>query len=443
MGDPLIGTTRRAVLAAGAALASAFIAPGVTCALGRKPYGGVLKLRWPWPLDILDPHAADDGASALLGPAIADPLFALDPSGRPYPALAAQLPEAVKGGTRVVLRPNLLSGRGLPLDVRDVLASLNRAERTGGAGLLAALGKPAPDPKDSLAFLFSQPDPVLCATQLSSPLLSILPRGFSRTKPDGTGAFVAEVGRDRCVLRRNPNAARGAAFLDRIEIRAASDLADALRAFEAGESDASWLGEFLHKPRPGAVKFDAGAIGYVVLRTGKDAGVWGAPGVAQKLLDAIPTGRLAHLGITNASGGRSGDAAWGGDAAEIVVTEGATHLEQIAKELGAILSRPGHELRVAMRPRTEVEYRRERGRFAVMLDFARPVGSGGAAGQLAMLTAANPALARKPVLTSSGNPRDVTTTLSVGVVGQLRATGAHAAGLHELAAFDLGAVWRK
>ncbi len=432
--------TRRAFAGSLAALA---LAPRGVLGLGRKPYGGVLKLRLPWPLDGIDPHAVDDAVAALFGGAIADPLFALDPAGRPYPALAAALPEPVKGGTRVVVRPNLLSGRGVAMDARDVLASLARSERAGGAGLLAPLGKPAPDPKDAMALLFTHADPNFVAERLASPLAAVVPRGFSRGKPDGTGAFVADVGRDQLVLRRNTHAARGAALLDRIEIRAATDLKDALRAFEAGEIDVSWLGEFLHKPRPGAVKFDAGTLGWVVLRTGKDAGAWGAPGVAQKLVDALPAGRLSHLGLSSAAGTGQGDPAWGGEAAELLVVDGAVHLEQIAKELTAIFSRPGHELRVAPRPFAELAYRRERGRFALMLDLARPVGAGPGAAQLGVLTAESPGLARKPVLTASGNPRDVTAALSLGVVGQLRVSGAHIGALRDLGALDWGGAWRK
>jgi peptide/nickel transport system substrate-binding protein len=412
-------------------------------ALGRKPYGGTLRLRLPWPLDTIDPHALDDALAALVGASVADPLYALDPAGHPYPALADGFPEAVAGGVRVALRPNLLTARGVPLDARDAVASLRRAARAGAAGLLAPFGKITPDPKDPLAFSFAAADPTLLASALASPMTAIWPRGASRTRPDGTGAFLAELSRGRVLLTRNPNAARGAALLDRVELSGAADLKDALRAFEAGETDASWLGEFLHKPRPGALKYDAGPLGWVVLHTGKDAGAWGAPGVAQRLLDALPSGRLSHLGLSGASGGRGGATAWGGEAAEIVVMEGAVHLEQIAKELAATFSSPGHELRVAVRPRSEVEYRRARGRFALLLDFARSVGAGPGAHQLGVLTAASPALAAKPVLTPSGAPRDVATTLSLGVVGQLRATGAHVGALREFSLFDLGSVWRK
>ena len=278
---------------------------------------------------------------------------------------------------------------------------------------------------------------------MSSPLTAILPRSFTPSKPDGTGAFVANVSRETLTLTRNLSAARGASFLDRVEVRVASDLKEPLRAFEASETDASWLGEFLHEPRPGAVKFDAGALGWVVLRTGKDAGSWGANGVAQKLLDGLPRGRLAHLGLTEASGGLGGDPAWGGEAAEILVAEGATHLEQIGKELAAILSRPGHELRVAVRPKSELGYRRDQGRYALSLELVRSVGSAPNATQLGLLTLANPALARKPPAASGAKPRDVAATLPLGVVGQLRVTGAHAGNLHDFGSWDLASTWKR
>jgi peptide/nickel transport system substrate-binding protein len=431
--------TRRALFAT---IAAVWAAPHAF-ALGRRPYGGVMRMMLPWPLDALDPHAVDDAAAQLFGAAVADPLYAVDPGGRPYPALAASLPEPHKGGLRVAIRPNLLSARGKPMDARDVLWSLARAERQGAAGLLAPLGKPAPDPADALAISFAVRDPAALAVTLASPLTAILPRSFSRLKPDGTGAFLAEVSRDALILKRNLTAARGAAFLDRVEVRSARDLKDPLRAFEASETDVSWLGEFLHSPRAGAVKYDAGAFGWVVLRSGKDAGSWGAAGVAQRLLDALPAGRLSYLGLTSASGGRGGDPGWGGEAAEILVAENATQLEAIGKELAALMSRPGHELRVAVRPRRELEYRRDQGRYSLMLDFARPVGAAAAASSLGVLTLAGSSLARRPPAGLAADPRGVTRALPLGVVGQLRASGAHVGTLHELESWDLGNVWKK
>jgi peptide/nickel transport system substrate-binding protein len=394
-------------------------------------------------MDSLDPHAIEDVTAALFGPAIADSLYALDAKGRPYTALAAALPELDKDRLRVALRPNLLTALNQPLDARDVIWSLARAEKSGAAGLIAPLGKVAADPKDPLAITFASRDGVALATALASPLTAILPRRFSRLTPDGTGAFKATPRRDALILERNLNAARGIPYLDRIEVRVAADLKDALRAFEAGETDASWLGEFLHKPRPGAVKYDAGVLGWVILRTGKDAGPWGAPGVAQKLLDAIPSGRLGYLGLSGASGGRGGSPTWGGGPAEILVAESSPHLEQIGKELAALMSAPTHELRVAMRPRPELLYRRGEGRFSLMLDVVRPVGTGKKRAELALYTAVNPALAKKPPNTAPTSPSEVARSLPLGVVGQLSMTGAHSANVHDFSSWDLGGVWKK
>ena len=76
-------------------------------ALGRIPYGGRLELSLPWPLASIDPHAIDDPAAALFGAAIADPLYALDAQGHPYPTLAAAPPEHMPEGARVHLRPQM------------------------------------------------------------------------------------------------------------------------------------------------------------------------------------------------------------------------------------------------------------------------------------------------------------------------------------------------
>ncbi|HVW30428.1 MAG TPA: hypothetical protein VHC69_33960, partial [Polyangiaceae bacterium] len=116
------------------------LSTGVARALSRKPYGGILRFELPLSLDGIDPHSAEDPASALFAPAIADPLFAVDATGRPYPALAASLPEPSAAGARVVLRPGLVTAGGAALAARDVVASLERARRGGGRATLAAYG---------------------------------------------------------------------------------------------------------------------------------------------------------------------------------------------------------------------------------------------------------------------------------------------------------------
>lgn len=410
-------------------------------ALGRVPYGGTLRMKVPWPIGAFDPHALDDAAAALFGAAIADALYALDARGRPYPTLARGMPVATARGTRVTLRPGLVTARGRRLDARDVVWSLERSARRAGLALLAPFERPRRDRSDELSIVVPRADPAALASALASPVTALLPRGFSRLRPDGTGAFRAEPSLGQLRLERNPNAARGAAFLDRIDVTQAADLADALRAFESGDSDVGWLGNGLHQPRPGAVSFSAGLFGWAVLHTGRDAGDWSAPGVAQRLLDAIAPARLSYLGL----GGLpepSGDSGWGGAPCNLLVRSGSPHLLEIGQALAALFSRPSHEVRLHAEPAASFAARRRDGRYALMLDFVRTLGPPGPDTLLALLTAADPALARRPPRLGARSAREIARTLPLGVVGELSIFGAHVPGVHGLSTWQLGGVWR-
>jgi peptide/nickel transport system substrate-binding protein len=415
---------------------------GAASALGRTPYGGRLVLKLPWPVDGLDPHALDDPLGALFSGAVADPLFALDARGRPYPTLAAGLPQRIRGGTRVALRPLLVTARGRPLDARDLLWSIKRSRSRAGAATLARYPEPTADTRDGLAVRFTGVGPDELARALSSPVTALLPRGFSRLRPDGTGAFLAEPSRDALELRRNARASRGASYLDSIRVTRAADLADALRSFEVGDVDLGWLGRGLHRPRPGAVAFDAGRMGWVILRTGRDARDWGAPGVAQQLADSISAASVAHLGLHGLPAKSSGSR-WGGPACELLVAADAPHLIEIARSVAAQLARPGHAVQHRPRPRRELSRRRARASFSLMLDFVRPIGPTAADSALALLTAGNPALLRQPPQLGTAELRRVAQTLQLGVVGELRIEGARIRPLQQLESWNLGAVWRK
>ena len=422
------------------ALLAAVLAAGPAGALGRTPVGGALRVALPLDVGELDPHSLDDPLAALFAPAVADPLFALDSSGAPYPALAAALPERAPAGVRVTLRPGLSSARGRSLTARDAVLSLERARKRGAGAVLAAFGSPAVDRKDPLAFVVPSSDPMALARALSSPVTALVPRGFSPLAPDGTGAFRAELSRGALALERNPRAARGGAFLDRIEVREAADLATALRAFESERTDLGWLGSGLHRPRPGAVAFEGPEYGWVVLRTGRDAASWGAPGVAQNVLDALPLDRLRHLGVSADAPTRRG-ASWGGGAADLVVAD-APQLAEIATSLASLLSRPGHAVRAAPVARAELAERRASGRFALMLDFVRRIGPPGPATLHALLAAASPGLAARPPEAASYEPREIARRLPLGVVGSLVVSGARLPAYRSLEAWELGAVFR-
>jgi peptide/nickel transport system substrate-binding protein len=420
------------------------LASGVAGALGRTPTGGTLRLSVPLRVAELDPHALDEPLAALFAPALADSLFALDAAGRAYPTLAVALPEPARGGAwvRVALRPGLVSAAGKRLDAKDVLFSLERARRSGGVAVLAELGKPERDPKDPLAVFVPSSDAARVAAALASPLTAVVPRGFSPLAPDGTGAFRATLARGELVLSRNPNAARGAAFLERVDVRAAHDLADALRAFESGLADVGWLGSGLHRPRTGAVPFEGPELGWVVLRTGRDAGAWGAPGIAEQLLARVQGERLGPLGIVPEARPGAPGAAWGGGSAELVVLDDAPQLVEIAEALAPLLGTSAHPVRARRVQKSELLARRADNRFQLMLDFVRTVGPPGRATLLALLAATNPELAARPPQVTSYAPSDIARGYAIGIVGALRVRGARMPHFRGLEGFQLGAAYR-
>ncbi len=289
--------SRRSLLAAGVSAGAVAIASvagsGDVFALGRRPYRGRVELGLPWPTTSIDPHSLFDPTAAFFGEAVFDTLYALDAHGNAYPTLASSLPEAAGGanassgqsdmqtGVRVRLRPGLRTNSGRPLTARDVVWSFERSARNGGAGWLAGIRARTGDDPGVIAF--DGANPKRLAQRLASPIVAIVPKGFSPRRPNGTGAFEMRGRKGRMFLSRNMHAARGPAFVDGIEAWTTESLQQGLRAFEVGDSDIGWLGSHLHRPRPGARRFDAGSVGWVVLRTGSESGV--RPGVAQALLD--------------------------------------------------------------------------------------------------------------------------------------------------------------
>lgn len=423
---------RRSFLAAVSAVASA-------SALGRTPSAGTLRLRLPLHFGQLDPHSLDDPLSALFAAAIADPLYALDGSGKPYPALASALPERTASGCRITLRAELKSARGKALSAADAIFSLKRAQGLGGAAVLGAFLPPSADGKDRLSLLVPSAEPEALARALASPLTALVPRGFSALAPDGTGAFKATFGAGTLSLTRNENAARGAAFLDRIELSRAADLADALRAFETGQVDVGWLGNGLYRKKAGAVPLAGPIFGWIVLRTGLDAKTWGAPGIAGQLTAALPGAALARFGVHAVPGAGPG-VRWGGGPAPLLVSDDAPHAVELARALEPLLSSSGHEVRATPVPRAAwLEARRSR-RYALLLDFVRAESSDAKQSALALLAAVDPALARRPPKNLS-SALDATRTLSLGIVGELRIAGARSPEFEGLDAWQLGNVW--
>ena len=206
-----------------------------------------------------------------------------------------------------------MTAKGRKLDARDVLFSLERARRSAAIAWWGDVPAPIPVAKDPLALAFATTDGLLIARTLSSPFFALVPRGFDPKAPDGTGAMSAETSASRLVLRRNSKAARGASFLAEITVDQAPDLLASLRSFEGNLTDVGWLSSGLHAPRPGAAPFDLGSVAWIVLHTGAEAGPWGAPGIAQRLIDGLDSGRLQRFGLGPLPAPSPGAAAEWGD----------------------------------------------------------------------------------------------------------------------------------
>jgi peptide/nickel transport system substrate-binding protein len=411
-----------------AALASMACAP-LAFARGRSPVGGRVTLRVPWPLASIDPHRIDDIACAIFGGAIFDSLYAID-QGRIVPSLAESMPEPANDGMRVRLRAGVSSAAGRPMIAREVIASLARARNADASAWLADV--PAPRRIDDLTIHFGGVDPMKLATSLASPLCAIVPVSFHADHPDATGAFAASHDGAALALTRNARAAEGPAFLDAITAHPASDLADSLRAFEAGTDDVGWLGLGLHDPRAGARAFDAGLVAYALLRTGRDAGAWDTPGIAQRLANGIAPSLLAHL-APGPAWNVEPDQGWGGAPCDLIVRDDAPYLVEVARAIAAALSRPNHEVTVRPVPNATLRERRASRGYALAIDAARPFTPGLLGTLAALATSDNPELARDavrhPPRIGDLPARTLARTMRVGVVAEIHAQGGRVADL--------------
>jgi peptide/nickel transport system substrate-binding protein len=420
--------TRRSWLAGAAGLLLASRAQ----ALGRVPVGGSIRFHLPWSTARLDPHDLFDPIAAIFGHAIADPAYARDASGRVHPALADGMPTVEGEQTVVRLRSGLVTAAGKPLGGRDLAWSVTRARKMGAAALLGPLGAfVRSDDKEPLIARFGKVAPERLALLLSSPLTALLPVGFSPAAPDGTGPFVARCTAQRIELTRNGNAARGAAFLERIVVISARDLDTGLRAFEAGEDDVGWLGLGFHRNRSDVRRFGYSDVGWIVLCAGSRASGLRAPGAAQRLADSVPVERL-HIGL-GARPGVSGGEEWKGGNADLLYDASHGHLALVAEAVASKLSGSGGEIRSRGVSGEAVRRARQSGDFALALDIVRHPGAGPGWTAIVLAQADRLALgvemAKRPPLGAGDPAHRHTGRLRLGVLGAIDVRGAAVKGL--------------
>lgn len=416
-------------------------------ARGRTPVGGRVSLRLPWAVSSIDPHRLDDPAAAFFGEALFDTLYARDEGGAIVPALAESDPEPDGASLRVRLRGGVKTAKGKSFTTKDAAAALARARNAGAKGWLADIPTPKDDGK---SLVFATRDAGRLVRALSSPLVAVVPAGFTPESPDGTGPFKLVTRDDATVFVRNPLAARGPAYLDEVVVRTATTLKASLLSFESGTDDLGWLGDGLHEPRPGSRKFDLGAVALAVLFTGRDANQWDAPGIAQRLCDEIPQKSLAHLQI-GAAWSTEPEQGWGGPPVSLYVRDDSQWLVELAQAVAARISRPSHEVTVKTTSAADLVQRRSSRLFGLALDVVRPLAPGSFGAFVALTTADNPTRAadvvQHPPKLGDVAARTMTRTLRCGVVGEIRVQGGRVADVNlatsrEGTGFDLGATFR-
>ncbi len=416
---------RRALLSLSALAPLGALAPAAA-ALGRLPTGGKVALRAPLSTARIDPHDLFDPLAAYFGGAMADTVYARDVHGVVYPALADGMPTVEGDQTVVRLRPGLRTARGKPIGGRDLAWSVARARKLGASALFARVTPwVRSDKDDPLVARFGDVDPAALALVLCSPLCALLPVGFDPNKPDGTGAFLARPSPVALELIRNPNAARGPSQLEQVTVWRAPDLAASLKAFEAGIDDVGWQGMGFYGTRPEARPFDHRDVGWVVLVTGIGAGPLHAPGMAQRLADAVPIESL-HVGLRGRPGA-SGGTPYNGGSASLLFDSGVPHLAEIAAVLAAKMSAGGGTVTPAPVSRATLRRQRASKSFAFALDVVRDPGPVPAGVLLALATADSAErgkeVAEKPPKVTSGPAHTLTRGLHVGVLGALAVRG--------------------
>lgn len=435
-----------ATLAAGIGL-SPLASLGLAHARGRTSVGGRIALRVPWPVLAIDPHRLEDATAGIFGEAIFDTLYARDESGAFVASLAEADPEPEGASLRVRVRTGLRTARGKAFEARDAAGAIARSRTLGGRAWLVDV----PAPKiDGRSLVFAMRDASRLVRALASPIVAMVPTGFTPEAPDGTGPMMHTTRGNTLVLARNVLAARGPSYLDEVVVQAAPDLAASLRAFESGADDLGWLGSGLHEPRAGSRPFDFGAAGWAVLFTGRDAGTWDAPGVAQRICDGLPPARLSYLALGPAWTTEP-EEGWGGAPTSLYVREDAPWLVELAKAIAATISRPSHEVSAKTVPALEIAQRRNARNHTLALDVVRPVAPGSFAAMIALATADNSLraseLVQHPPKLGEIPPRTMTRTMHCGVVGEIRVQGGRAPNVQlatssTTSGFDLGASTR-
>src|SRR5262245_40718169 len=187
-----------------------------------------VRMKWPWPVRMPEPHASNDLAAALLGTVLFPPLYVRAIDGMLEPRLAVGAPREVGVGPQKGLRVDL-SGAVRP---SDVVASISNARSSGARLALREIPVPRVDGAHGVVFLgLADVDSLM--RRLATPLAGIArfePRKVLPTAPYDLSIEARPSGESRLTLNRRPSApavgmaAPPAARIARFELEGAVEL---------------------------------------------------------------------------------------------------------------------------------------------------------------------------------------------------------------------------
>lgn len=196
----------------------------------RPEYGGELVGTLLGEPASLDPVHARSHAEVTVAGLVFDTLYRTTGDGVVVPHLAVAAPEAADGRLRIRLRPGVVFHDGSGLDADDVVASLERLQKSDAGWLLAPVTAIEASGGDLLLTVRGEaPD---LAALLAAPQAAIVPGGKApRAKaPVGSGPFKLDSidrGKRKIVLVGNGDHFGGVPYLERLE----------LRWFDAGDAE--------------------------------------------------------------------------------------------------------------------------------------------------------------------------------------------------------------
>ena len=287
-----------------AALALAAIALGRDAgAEGRPGYGGQLAASLLGEPASLDPLEARSHAEVTVAGLVFDTLYRTTADGEVVPHLAAAAPEIADGVARIRIRPGVVFHDGSALDAADVVASLERLQKSGAAWLLAPVT--AIEGSGEEVRLAVRGEAPGLAALLAAPQAAIVPGGKPpRAKaPVGSGPFVLESidrKKRRIVLAGNPEHFAGVPYLERLELRWYDAATAEPRQFEDGKLHLSARGATVFpgdQPRYQSEQADGPATLLTFVGFGKaHAAITGDRDFRRALHLAIARGGLAASG---------------------------------------------------------------------------------------------------------------------------------------------------